>query len=1211
MGWRVDSAGPRPVSSRRTDGRVLQVLLVSMLYLVHGAAHTAAAQDVPVAFRTFQDLQATFPGQVLEPISRTREGALAAVRLRVPGGRPQVFVLAGFEGYRDAWRRGVELSEIPAKYQVDHLYPENSALGASKKGFRARLTAWRAHLQGARPAPRNYEWLRVEAIHQDVNGQVGRIWEQRTARLRDRTRVDAVRRAGPFELMKLDGAWGQPESQMRLPVKNGKDIRIVSLPAYEAIRAAKVAKAAKTVVASLPVVGAGLEMAIVADAIDRFRNSSVYRMTAALLEDEKYEEARSFWLRHCAVEDDRLRHQDCFRFQLALAEVSGQMGIRTFSDFPAAMRGWYALMEEDARAEVDELIAAGATMLVEDEPLPAGSPPPPPFVEFASVTADDELLFNLLAGGSQHLVGSEVALGAVLQTAFRGHWVPVRNAPVIVSISGAEVARSMTDRDGRAALTVRAPASYGQHVYVSTVGELASDSTTVWTYDYVIRESEYYGRAADRPARADDRDPVVVRLNLNRRISFGAGDRFLPPSVGEDVAAVLVLEAADAEVPHRRTRIGSHAANRAERGMGFRPPVQADGAIVLDIVANLPGTRTLEVYAERGRYGDMHQGLTKLGAFQVRFEETMPGLALEWAGMTAAQVDGSHAILTVPRRHTDLTELRVRALTRRSGAPEPVDNVRIRMDARPANGLRTYRGFDVSTGADGMALASDGTWPSIYGVDADTVHVTLTAEGSANDLTLSLVAIPAESRVEFGVSLEPVFAVMDIIEGDSAVVRGQIIRNGLGSALDDSHNLIIEGTNGVNLQAPSPFQVRPAYWGSGNDQSRYLELRPAWDGTFEFTVRPRRESYSARLTARVWDAGASRFVADATAELRWVERSGIPVLVSEGQFTRVHRHGHAISAAVIPSPDGRVIENHVGRLHIIALDAAGKPLGARMSVRRTGSDAEVTYSYGAAVDVSPGDYTVVIQAAVPITRSVRVSAGRLATVHVAGLGRLEFDHRDALGLPHGGRISIRSPETGRELTYSYGTAVDLPQGSYDVVFSYTPPITHDGVDVRAYHTTTVSASGYGRLAFQAFDALGIAINPRISIRRDGVDEQEVTYSYGTPVDVPPGAYSVVFAYTPPIVLPAQVSAGAVTSLRAGGYGRLDIEVVRRGQRVQQRVSIRRAGERDEVAYTYGGTVDLAPGAYELVLRLGDGSDERVRVVVQAGVIRRARLTVPN
>src|SRR5205823_5943889 len=149
------------------------------------------------------DLRKSFPGAEFTVVGVDQE--LAAYRVRMPNGEVQIFARAGYTGYRDAWARGVGLDKVPDHYQVDHVYPENSALGYSKEAFQDQLKAWRdGGMRGARPTARNYEWLRIEAVHEDVNGQVGRIWEQRTSRLRTSALTAPVRRASYFERLKLD-----------------------------------------------------------------------------------------------------------------------------------------------------------------------------------------------------------------------------------------------------------------------------------------------------------------------------------------------------------------------------------------------------------------------------------------------------------------------------------------------------------------------------------------------------------------------------------------------------------------------------------------------------------------------------------------------------------------------------------------------------------------------------------------------------------------------------------------------------------------------------------------------------------------------------------------------------------------------------------------------------------------------------------------------
>jgi hypothetical protein len=294
-----------------------------------------------------------------------------------------------------------------------------------------------------------------------------------------------------------------------------------------------------------------------------------------------------------------------------------------------------------------------------------------------------------------------------------------------------------------------------------------------------------------------------------------------------------------------------------------------------------------------------------------------------------------------------------------------------------------------------------------------------------------------------------------------------------------------------------------------------------------------------------------------------------------------------------------------GRLTFNTQDALGQPSNPRISVRRAGSDVELTYTYGGnQLDLPPGSYDVAITAVPAIEhRGVPVEAGRETLLTSGGYGRLRLDALDALSQPVTPRVDIRRSGEKDLLTYTYGgNLVDLPPGRYDVSYTYTPPIEFTAIAVEAGKVATRTAGGYGRLQLDALDALGQPITPRVDIRRAG-EKDLLTYTYGGNfVDLPPGRYDVSYTYTPPIEFTAvAVEAGKVATRTAGGYGRLQIDTFNtRGERADLRVSIRRPGADSEFTYTYGNhAIDLPPGGYVCVIGYGD-AEVRASVSVAKG-----------
>ena len=367
------------------------------------------------------------------------------------------------------------------------------------------------------------------------------------------------------------------------------------------------------------------------------------------------------------------------------------------------------------------------------------------------------------------------------------------------------------------------------------------------------------------------------------------------------------------------------------------------------------------------------------------------------------------------------------------------------------------------------------------------------------------------------------------------------------------------------------------------DRPVEIELAAGAQATLRFPAPDRPGAFQLLLLGR------GQSIAHAGAKF------AVPVRVAqkldESRFVRIDAlpladRGPTFTPSAAPPAAGK------GRLAFEIRDAASQLINPRVSVRVAGSEEEFAYTYGGyELDLPPRDYDVVVNAAVPIVRnSAAVRAGEILRVSTGGYGRITFDTRDALGAGINPRVSVRRAGTDTELTYTYGgNSIDLPPDTYDIVVNATPAIEHGGIPVRAGAETVVTTSGYGRLQLDARDALGQPINPRVSIRLAGKTE-EFAYTYGSNfIDLPPDRYDVTYTYTPPIEFTGiALEAGKVATRTAGGYGRLQVNVLdARGEPATPRVSIHRGSE-DEFTYTYGNNyIDLPPGAYVCVIGSGD------------------------
>lgn len=203
------------------------------------------------------------------------------------------------------------------------------------------------------------------------------------------------------------------------------------------------------------------------------------------------------------------------------------------------------------------------------------------------------------------------------------------------------------------------------------------------------------------------------------------------------------------------------------------------------------------------------------------------------------------------------------------------------------------------------------------------------------------------------------------------------------------------------------------------------------------------------------------------------------------------------------------------------------------------------------------------------------------------------------------RLVRRQPDTGSAaLPGAQATVVTIPPPVRALGGGPFTKATQTDLPSRgpAFRSGGNPAAGLGRLAFDTRGAGAQLRDPRISVRRAG-SAQEVAYTYGGGhLDLPPGNYDAVIAKPVPVTLPGlRVAAGQTAIAADGGDGRVFFDV-RDGvdAPVNRRVSVRRAGRKEELAYTYGGNaLELPPGNYDIVIE-GTPEIEHPGLAVAAG-----------
>jgi hypothetical protein len=212
--------------------------------------------------------------------------------------------------------------------------------------------------------------------------------------------------------------------------------------------------------------------------------------------------------------------------------------------------------------------------------------------------------------------------------------------------------------------------------------------------------------------------------------------------------------------------------------------------------------------------------------------------------------------------------------------------------------------------------------------------------------------------------------------------------------------------------------------------------------------------------------------------------------------------------------------NRRSRLHVVALAPAPDDLEVLRCLSRAGSGSLTVID-------TPGEAGSAGRRVALILRNeglleVRATLGR-------GGARIELPVR--IERPVGGEVVVAFAARGPR---------PIPAGVYRVVVESAPPLSFDRVMVLPGETTTLEATGLGRLRVELLDDLGHHVRAPVSIR-SGAARRELRYAVtGEDVIMRSGAYDVSVDMGDSVAEHGDVvvSAGRTTRIAFGGGGTL-------------------------------------------------------------------------
>jgi len=430
------------------------------------------------------------------------DGRVVHVRIE---GKKYVFADPKKSGYAADWAKAHK-RKVPRGYNIDHVMAKSRARN-------------------------RFKFVMLRAVQKDVNQQVGRIWEARTARMSktelkqlngilDTDVARGYRKAGPMENLKLNAVHGVPESRIRVPISDKKVImRTISLKDYKRrnfIRVSGRALSGSLIVFSTAMVGT-----VLINALEDFYKSPIVARTKRHLQNGEYAAARNGFITHCV--NDQTAKAVCEKLRHAISATSSVLRARIWMDFPDFAMKLYEGWEEDARRnqrESDEV-----ARLLEPQPRPR---PPDPIAynklsnsTYISLKIDEYPPRTVLKG---QIVPINVRLLAYVD----GYWVRVDNAPIKRTLNNEGTEIDKTNNEGIVSFNVIIPDKVMNNVLTLDIERQHFERKYfIRSYEYAVEQN------GDFPTgRANGEDSILLSFKLTKRFVDSNGRFFSRSPLG-------------------------------------------------------------------------------------------------------------------------------------------------------------------------------------------------------------------------------------------------------------------------------------------------------------------------------------------------------------------------------------------------------------------------------------------------------------------------------------------------------------------------------------------------------------------------------------------------------------------------------------------------------------------------------------------------------
>ena len=659
---------------------------------------------------------------------------------------------------------------------------------------------------------------------------------------------------------------------------------------------------------------------------------------------------------------------------------------------------------------------------------------------------------------------------------------------------------------------------------VAIVEKMLIKSMPVDAYDYQV--ARLNPPAEPDLAHANDKDSIFFDFKLQRRFIGEDGDSRLEGPVGykKDFDKIGIYGGGK-DLTSISISLNAQSYQRNINAV----PDDNNGLFKVYAKTKYPGSNLIRLDLRGGKFRTAY---LEVGRYPMEFMPHPVNFRLQWGAKMTKYVKDKHVILPKAKLGA-LVEypLQVIALSNVDG--KPIVGAEIEINVDPKDGINTAYTSYLPTNAKGEGIYKKP--PMVYKINSAKARIIASAKGATNTLfaytserapdklgQARLIDQGAFTRVFKG-SFPKSEPKMPKQSKEIPAGKGRLVL-----IARDAANKNIEPR--VSIRRAGAKQELTYSWGGYS-----IDLDPGeYDLVFDYTPDiVRRVTIHSGAEEVVMAGGYGRMqfdtfdaVGKAIEPRVSIRRAGEKqefayswgrhyIDLPPGKYDVVLDYTPDIEHKnIVLTKDGLIIvqTGGYGRFDLQAFDALGKKIEPRVSIRRAGEKQEYAYSWGGHyIDLPPGGYDLTFDYTPDIEKQAVLSGGRLSTVSAGGYGRFQLNAKDALGKKIEPRVSIRKIGEKQEFAYSWGGSyIDLPPGSYDLTFDYTPDIEMKAAVLQKGKVTTLSAGGYGRLQLNAKNALGKDFEPRVSIRRSGSD-QEFAYSWGgSYIDLPPGPYDVFY-----------------------------------------------------------------------------------------------------